>query len=100
MILWRPFVLGWALAGAATAGPAPAGYEIVSDVDHGKITATVELPSRKSPREVVLRFRHPTKGTMKGVTINGKDWKQFDAGKETITLLRGLTGTVTVTAQY
>jgi len=48
---------------------------------------------------VVLRFRHPTKGTMKSVTINGKDWKQFDADKETITL-KGLTGQVAVTAQY
>ena len=74
-------------------------YEIVSDVDNGKINATVEMPSRKAPKEVVLRFRHPTKGTMKGVTINGKDWKQFDADKETITL-KGLTGTVAVTAQY
>jgi hypothetical protein len=86
-------------------------YEITSDVDNGKITATVEMPARiatrsvaggptrKAPKEVVLRFRHPTKGTMRGVTINGKDWKQFDADKETITL-KGLIGQVAVTAQY
>ena len=28
----------------------PLAYEIVSDVDHGKITATIEVPSRTPPR--------------------------------------------------
>ena len=28
-------------------------YEIVSDVDHGKIAATVEMPSRNPPKSVV-----------------------------------------------
>jgi hypothetical protein len=37
----------------------PAAYEIVSDADNGRINATVELPSRKAPKEVILRFRHP-----------------------------------------
>ena len=29
-------------------------YEIVSDVDHGKINATVESPSRKTPTNILL----------------------------------------------
>jgi hypothetical protein len=74
-------------------------YEIVSDVDNGKINATVEMPSRKAPGGVVLRFRHPTKVAMKGATVNGKPWTEFNKDKETITL-KGLTGTVAVTAQY
>jgi hypothetical protein len=82
-------------------------YEIVSDIDHGQITATVELPSRRQPEEVVLRFRHPTAAPIKCVTVNGpsagsgqgKRWRHFDAEKETITL-KGLTGTVTVSARY
>jgi hypothetical protein len=32
-------------------------YEIVSDVDNGKIGATVEMPLRKAPKEVLLRLR-------------------------------------------
>jgi len=75
-------------------------YEIVSDVDNGKITATVELPSRKAPKEVVLRFRHPKTAPIKGVIVNGKPWTEFNKDKETITLLRGLSGTVAVTARY
>ena len=34
-------------------------YEIVSDVDHGKITATVEMPSPDAAKSVLLRLRHP-----------------------------------------
>jgi hypothetical protein len=74
-------------------------YEIVSDVDHGKITATIEVPSRKAPAAVQLRFRHPKSAPLKSVTVNGKDWKAFDKDKETIEL-KGLTGTVSVTANY
>ncbi|MGD0897050.1 MAG: hypothetical protein ABR915_04385 [Thermoguttaceae bacterium] len=74
-------------------------YEIVSDVDNGKISATVEMPSRKAPKEVTLRLRHPKAAPIKSVTVNGKPWSEFNTDKETITL-KGLAGTVTVTAQY
>jgi hypothetical protein len=90
-------------------------YEIVSDMDNGKINATIEMPSRKAPKEVVLRFRHPKAAPIKGVTVNGpstgstgspqagsgqgRPWTEFNKDKETITL-KGLTGTVAVTVQY
>jgi len=74
-------------------------YEIVSDVDHGKITATVKLPSRSAPQEVTLRFRHPKSAPIKSVTVNGKECSTFDKDKETISL-KGLAGTVAVTAHY
>jgi hypothetical protein len=97
-------------------------YEIVSDVDNGQITATVTMPTRQArpvgnvwrtgadwwgapggpsrqPRQVLLRLRHPKSAPLKAVTVNGKPWTEFDKDKETITL-KGLTGTVAVTAQY
>lgn len=74
-------------------------YEIVSEVDHGKITANVELPSRNPPKSVVLRFRHPKSAPIRSVTVNGKDWTDFNKDKETIEL-KGLSGTATVTANY
>ena len=74
-------------------------YEIVSDVDNGKINATVEIPARTAPKEVVLRFRHPKSAPITSVTVNGKEWKDFNKDKETITL-KDLTGTVAVTATY
>jgi hypothetical protein len=69
-------------------------YEIVSDVEHGKITATIEMNSAKT---VLLRFRHPKAAPIRSVTVNGKDRKDFN--KDTI-ILTGLTGHVTVQANY
>jgi hypothetical protein len=76
-----------------------AGYEIVSDAERKKISATVEVPSRNPPKTVVLRLRHPQSAEMKGVTVNGQAWKDFDAAKETIRL-QGLQGTVKLEAAY
>jgi hypothetical protein len=75
------------------------GYEIVSDVDNGKIAATVEMPSRNSPKSVLLRFRHPKALPIKSVAVNGKPWRDFDAAKETIRL-RGLNANLKVEAHY
>jgi hypothetical protein len=61
-------------------------YEIISDVDNGKIRATVQMPSRKTPKTVLLRFRHPQAASMKSVTVNGKAWSDFDESKEAIRL--------------
>jgi len=93
----------------------PVDYEIVSDVDNGKIKATVKMPSRNPPKEVRLSLRHPKSAPIKSVTVNGpstpstdsgqtgsgqgKEWKDFNKDKEYI-ILKGLSGTVTVTAQY
>ena len=74
-------------------------YEIVSDVDHGKITATVKMPSRGAPKEVLLRLRHPTSAPIRGVTVNGKAWKEFDPGKELVRL-HGVADTARVEVIY
>jgi hypothetical protein len=74
-------------------------YEIRSDVDHGKITATVEMPTRSAPKAVRLRFRHPKAAPIKGVTVDGKPWPAFDKDKETIEL-KGEAGTISVVANY
>jgi hypothetical protein len=74
-------------------------YEIVSDADHGKITATVEMPPRESPQTVVLRFRHPQAVPMRTVTVNGRPWTDFDPVTEVIRL-HDTIGTVRIEAGY
>lgn len=76
-----------------------AGYAIVSNVNHGKIDATVELPARQAPKAVRLRLRHPTRAPIRSVMVNGAPWEKFDREKEVIHL-DGLQGTATVTATY
>jgi hypothetical protein len=74
-------------------------YEIVSDVDHGTITATIEIPSRQPPQTVLVRLRHPRQTPIRSVTVNGKVWNRFNPDKEVIELA-GLTGKVVVVAGY
>jgi len=74
-------------------------YEIVSDVDNGRITARVEMPSRNPPKSVLLRFRHPKSAPIKSVEVNGKSWKDFDPAKEAVEL-HDLTGPVSVVVDY
>ncbi len=74
-------------------------YEIVSDADHGKITAAIEIPARRPPKSVILRMRHPQAVPIKSVRVNGKRWTRFNKDTEVIELA-GLTGTVTVVATY
>lgn len=74
-------------------------HAIVSDVNDGKMNATVEMPSRKRPKSVIPRFRHPKTSPIKSAKVNGKNGTGFNKGKEAITL-QGLTGTVAVQANY
>ncbi|MBX7258291.1 MAG: hypothetical protein K1Y02_18150 [Candidatus Hydrogenedentes bacterium] len=74
-------------------------YEIASDVDNGRITATVDIPSRKPPKNVLLRLRHPQGAPIKSVSVNGKPWNDFDAAKEYVRL-HGVKGSVSVEVSY
>lgn len=74
-------------------------YDMVSDVEKGRITATIQIPKRKQIENLIVRFRHPEAFPIKKVTVNGKPWKVFDPAKETITLT-GFTGKIVVTAEY
>ena len=73
----------------------PAAYEIASDVDHGRLTATITIPSRQTPKEVFLRLRRPDSKPIGAVTVNGKPWNVAGPDAETIRLT-GVSGTVTV----
>lgn len=74
-------------------------YEIASDADKGRITATVEMPARNPPKSVVLRFRHPKSAPIQSVTVNGKAWKDFDPAREVVRLV-GMKGSAAVAAGY
>jgi len=77
----------------------PTGYEIVSDADGGKITATVQAPARRRPEALILRLRHPRAIPIKRVTVNGDAWKDFDPAREIIRL-PAAGGVLHVEAEY
>ncbi len=77
----------------------PLSYQIMSQVEKGRITATVEIPSRNPPKSVRLRLRHPQAAPIRRVTINGKNWGSFNKARE-IVELDGAEGTLAITAWY
>jgi hypothetical protein len=74
-------------------------FEIVSDVDHDTVTATIELPSRVRPKCVFLRLRHPRASPINRAEVNGVPWKGFSPDRELIRL-EGFEGKVVVRARY
>lgn len=64
----------------------------------GSLTATIELEKRVAPQAVLLRLRHPQGKRLRQVTVNGKDWRDFDPGKEWVKLPAG--DRYTVIASY
>jgi hypothetical protein len=78
----------------------PVSYEIKSNAGQGRITMTLEPPSRNSPKAIVVRFRHPEDKPMARVTVNGAGWTDFDAKKGDIRLPGDLKGETTVIAEY
>jgi hypothetical protein len=74
-------------------------YEIVSDAEGGKITATVEIPSRDPPKSIFVRFRHPASKPIRSATVNGSPWNGVHPAKEMVELT-GLTGRAVVIASY
>jgi len=77
----------------------PVAYAIVSDADHGRIAATVEMPARRPPKSLLLRFRHPQARPMKSVEVNGQPWTDFDKDREVVRLT-GVAGKIAVRAVY
>lgn len=70
-----------------------------SDAGDGKITARIDPPTRRYPKRVLLRFRHPEAKPLKRVEVNGKPWDDFDVNKEWVELPK-LQGETIVVAYY
>ena len=50
----------------------------------GRIVAQVNVPARRQPKELLIRFRHPEQKPIRSATVNGAAWTDFDADKEWI----------------
>ncbi|MCC7261590.1 MAG: hypothetical protein IT369_03615 [Candidatus Latescibacteria bacterium] len=74
-------------------------YRLLSEVDQGRITATLEIPTRSPIEKLRLRLRHPRTAPLRAVTVNGHPWHHFDPDQEVITLT-GLQGEAVVVASY
>ncbi len=87
-----------AISNAATYfGPMSLAYQ---SLDGGRrIVARIEPPTRKPPRQVIVRFRHPEKLRLTGARVNGQAVEHFDAEREWV-VLTSLAGVTTVEALF
>jgi hypothetical protein len=75
----------------------PVSYSI--EAASGSLRVSLELPTRRSPREVKLRLRLPRGARLTGVLLDGRRWRRFDPEAETVDLT-GLAGTVRLDVAY
>lgn len=63
-----------------------ASFSIEGLNQNNEIKAVVEVPDRNAPRQLLVRFRHPSGKQIKSVIVNGKGWKHFDVKKEFVSI--------------
>lgn len=59
-------------------------FEVRSHANSGSIDASVHLDNGLQGTTVLVRLRHPEGRRLHSVTINGKEWRDFDAEQEWI----------------
>jgi hypothetical protein len=75
-------------------------YQIESFKQKGYIEATINPPTRQTPKALVLRLRHPEGQPMRAVIVNGLPHKDFDPQKETIRIVPNGAAPIVVRASY
>jgi len=65
----------------------------------GNIRATVRLDLRSQPKQMLVRFRHPTRAPLKSVTVNGRPHPAFKADSGDVDV-SGLNGELLIQAEY
>jgi hypothetical protein len=76
------------------------GYRITSHVNEGYIEAEITPPTRETPKEIVIRLRHPEGKQIRSVEVDGKEYKNFDSSKDIVRLTPSPAKKVVVKATY
>jgi hypothetical protein len=61
-------------------------FDVRSRLAEGVIEANVAPPNRVPAKRIRIRFRTPGHRTIRSVSVDGRDWRQFDRAEEWITL--------------
>ena len=75
------------------------GYELHSDIDHGKVSAVLHIPEGFGAA-TKLRLRVPGGKLLRGVTLNGAPWSNFSPEQEVVNIPSGRQGKISVEASY
>ena len=77
-------------------------FSVRSRIRSGRIEAAVNLPSTPSTSNarIKLRLRVPERQRIRSVQLNGKQWTDFDASEETVTLPAKAKGSLELNVSY
>lgn len=78
----------------------PLSFIMESQSSKNEIKAVVDLSDRNVPQKLIVRFRHPDGKPIQSVLINGKNWSDFNKGKEHITINKPVGLNYQITATY
>ncbi len=67
----------------------PVSFTIESHIDRGRIDVRLIAPGRETPRNVLLRLRHPQEKPIKRVTVDGRPIASFAGDTVTLASPRG-----------
>jgi len=74
-------------------------YSITSHLSEGKIRARITLPPGFAAA-TRLRLRAPGEAKIAAVLLNGKPWREFNAGDETVAVPKTISSRITVEVTY
>lgn len=74
--------------------------EIESRAASGSIRAEIGMPSRSRPKTLLVRLRHPEAKALRSVTVNGRNWTDFDPQKEWVRIPAPTETRYSVEARY
>jgi hypothetical protein len=75
-------------------------FTIESRAGSGSLVATIDMPKRRPPEKLFVRFRHPEAKPIRSVTVNERNWTAFDPGKEWVIIEKPLPEQYTIVAHY
>jgi len=73
---------------------------VESKAASGELAAQIEMPERRRPGRLLVRFRHPQNKPMRSVSVNGQDWANCDIQKEWVVIPEPRRERYTIIARY
>jgi len=78
----------------------PLSFTVQSEAGAAGLGATVAVPNRQRPKELLVRLRHPRGLPLRSVTVNGEGWREFDTAKEWVRVPNPSAASYTIRARY
>jgi hypothetical protein len=73
---------------------------VESKAGSSQLSAQIKMPNRRSPKQLVVRFRHPQDKPMQSVIVNGRKWDNFNAQKEWVVIPKPVQERYSIIARY